>query len=430
MKKSDLRILMIEDSIDDADLVRIMLDRVRNPVFTIVTAQRLAEGLQRLREQAFDAVLLDLGLPDKGGVDAVRDVRKVCPVVPLIVLTGLDDEEVALKMLQMDVQDYLIKGQIDGNLLVRSIRYARERKRAITDLQASESRFRRLSDSGIIGIAYFDINGRISDANDTFLSMAGYSREELEKNMMRWDRLLPTEWLPHMLKVAKAFKATGRIEPYETEYLGRDGSRFWGLFGAARIEGTANGIAFVVDITQRKKLEKEIRHMAYHDALTGLPNRRLFLELVHFELAEAQRNRKKTGLLFLDIDRFKEVNDTLGHEAGDELLKVVAARLTSALRKADAVARIGGDEFSILLAGITCPEDVTEIVRKILGAFHEKCAIVGREFHVTISMGISVYPDDSDDIDALFRCADVALYRAKNRGRNTFEFYRSDTSAR
>ncbi len=430
MKKPNLRVLMIEDSIDDADLVKIMLNRARGPVFTIVTAQQLAEGLQCLREQTFDVVLLDLGLPDITGIDAVRNVRKEFPEIPLIVLTGFDDEQVALKMLQMDVQDYLIKGQIDGNLLVRSIRYARERKRIIMDLQASESRFRRLSESGIIGIAYFDINGRISDANDTFLSMAGYSREELEKGIVRWDRLLPPEWRPYMLKVARAFKATGRIAPYETEYLGRDGSRFWGLFGAARIEGTADGIAFVVDITERKKLEKEIRHMAYHDALTGLPNRRLFLELVRFELAEAQRNRKKTGLLFLDLDRFKEVNDKLGHEAGDELLKIVAARLKSVLRKADAVARIGGDEFSILLTDITGREDITEIARKILAAFQEKCVISGREFHITTSMGISVYPDDSDAINTLFRCADIALYRAKNRGRNAFEFYNQGTTVR
>ncbi len=153
-----------------------MLNRVRDPVFTVVNAQRLAEGLQCLREQTFDVVLLDLGLPDSTGIDAVRDVRKECPEVPLIVLSGLDDEEVALKTLQMDVQDYLAKGQFDGNLLVRSIRYARERKRVIIELQASEARFRRLSESGVIGIVYFDINGRISDGNDTFLSMIGYSR--------------------------------------------------------------------------------------------------------------------------------------------------------------------------------------------------------------------------------------------------------------
>jgi diguanylate cyclase (GGDEF)-like protein/PAS domain S-box-containing protein len=426
MKKSNLRVLAIEDNIDDAHLVRIMQD----PVFTVVTAERLATGLQFLREQTFDVVLLDLGLPDSAGIEAVRDIRRVCPEVPLIVLSGLDDQEVALKTLQMDVQDYLTKGQIDSNLLVRSIRYAQERKRVIMQLQASEARFRRLSESGVIGIAYFDINGRISDGNDTFLSMIGYSREELEKSLVRWDHLLPREWLPNMFKVAREFTATGRIAPYETEYLAKDGSRFWGIFGGARIEGTAGGIAFIVDITKRKKLEEEIRHMANHDSLTGLPNRRLFRELIRFGLEEARRDRKKMGLLFLDLDRFKGVNDSLGHEAGDELLKIVAERLKSVVRKADAVARIGGDEFSVLLAGISGPEDITEIVRKILVALREKSVIAGREFHITTSMGISVYPDDSDDIDTLFRYADIALYHAKDQGRNTFAFYSRDTAAR
>jgi diguanylate cyclase (GGDEF)-like protein/PAS domain S-box-containing protein len=428
MKKSNLRVLAIEDNIDDADLVRIMLNRVKDPLFTVVNAQRLAEGLQCLREQSFDVVLLDLGLPDSEGISAVREVRKVCPEVPLIVLSGLDDEEVALKTLQMDVQDYIIKGQIDGNLLVRSIRYARERKRVVMELQASESRFRSLSESGVIGIAYFEINGRISDANDTFLSMIGYSREELETHHVRWDGLLPPEWLPHMRKVAREFTTTGRIAPYETEYLGRDGSRFWGLFGAAGMEGKADGIAFVIDISGRKKLEEEIRYLANHDFLTGLPNRRLFLELIRYGLEEANRNRKKMALLFLDLDRFKGVNDTLGHEAGDELLKTVAGRLKSTVRKADAVARIGGDEFSILLADITGPEDITEIVRKILVALRDTCVIAGREFHITTSMGISIYPDDSHDINTLFRYADLALYRAKDQGRNTFAFYNQNTT--
>jgi diguanylate cyclase (GGDEF)-like protein/PAS domain S-box-containing protein len=430
MKKSDLQVLAIEDSSADAELVTAMLDGVQDPGFTVVNAPRLAQGLQYLREQTFDVVLLDLGLPDSVGFDAVRAVRNVCPEVPLIVLSGWDDEEIAIKTLQMDVQDYLTKGKFDGNLLVRSIRYACERKRVIMELQASEARFRRLSESGIIGIAYFDIYGRISDGNDTFLEMIGYSREELEKDLVRWDHLLPREWVPDMRKVARAFIATGRIAPYETEFLARDGSRRWALFGATRIEGTSGGIAFVVDITHRKRLEEEIRHMANHDALTGLPNRRLFMELIRFGLAEANRNKKKMGFLFLDLDRFKGVNDTLGHEAGDELLKTVAERLTSAVRKADAVARIGGDEFSILLAGIAGPEDITEIVRKILVVLRETCIISGREFHITTSMGISIYPDDSDDVDTLFRYADIAMYRAKDKGRNTFVFYNPDITVR
>jgi diguanylate cyclase (GGDEF)-like protein/PAS domain S-box-containing protein len=424
MKKSALRVLAIEDSIDDADLVRIMLNRVRDPAFTVINARRLAEGLQCLREQIFDVVLLDLGLPDSAGIDAVRAIRKECPEVPLIVLTGLDDEEIALKSLQMDVQDYLTKGQIDGNLLVRSIRYARERKRVIMELQASESRFRSLSESGVIGIANFDINGGITQANGTFLSMIGASREELEKNHVSWARLLPPEWLPRMhLKISQEFLVSGHIAPYETQYLCQDGSRCWGLFGAAKIEGKADGIAFIVDITERKKLEEEIRSMANHDSLTGLPNRRLFMELIRHGLAEAHRNRRKIGFLFLDLDRFKGVNDALGHEAGDDLLKTVAERLKTAVRKADTVARIGGDEFSILLADIECPADISEIVQKILAALRNTCVIAGKEFHITTSIGISIYPVDSDDIATLFRYADIALYRAKDRGRNTFEFY-------
>jgi diguanylate cyclase (GGDEF)-like protein len=147
------------------------------------------------------------------------------------------------------------------------------------------------------------------------------------------------------------------------------------------------------------------------------------MELIRFGLEEASRDKKKMGFLFLDLDRFKGVNDTLGHEAGDELLKTVAVRLKSAVRKADAVARIGGDEFCILLAGIAGREDITEIVRKVLAAMREKCVIAGREFHITTSMGVSIYPDDSDDIDTLFRYADIAMYRAKDQGRNTFAFY-------
>jgi diguanylate cyclase (GGDEF)-like protein len=258
--------------------------------------------------------------------------------------------------------------------------------------------------------------------------MIGASREELGKKLVGWTRLLPPEWLPHMLiKVSQEFMITGHIAPYETQYLGQDGSRCWGLFGAAKIAGKADGIAFIVDITERKKLEEEIRSMANHDSLTGLPNRRLFMELIRYGLAEAHRNRKKIGFLFLDLDRFKGVNDALGHEAGDNLLKTAADRLRTSVRKADAVARIGGDEFSILLADIECQADIIEIVRKILIALRDTCIIAGKEFHITASMGISIYPDDSDDIATFFRYADIALYRAKDRGRNTFEFYTPDT---
>ncbi|HYA85741.1 MAG TPA: diguanylate cyclase, partial [Nitrospirota bacterium] len=431
MKNVHIHVLAIEDNPDDAELIRRMLEKVREPSFTLVQASRLFEGLQLLREGPFDIVLLDLRLPDSESMDSVLVIRRQSPTIPIIVFTGLADDEVALKALHLDVQDYLTKGQIESDLLVRSIRYAIERKRSFEALRNSEARFRRLSESGIIGIVYFDAEKRITDGNDKFLEMIGANREDLAAGRVRhWGRLVPPEWKTRMREASEEFRMTGRITPYETEYLRRDGSRHWGLFGAAKLEGQPNQIAFIVDITERKRLEEEITHMAHHDVLTGLPNRRLFMELIRFKTAEARRNRTKAGLLFLDLDRFKEVNDTLGHEAGDQLLKMVAERLRAAIRDSDAVARIGGDEFSILLAGITRPEDITDIARKILDAFREKSVIASHEFTITASMGISVYPDDSDSIESLFRYADIALYHAKTRGRNTFEFYDPDISRR
>ena len=423
MMKPAIQVLAIEDNSDDAELIKVMLKRVRSPVFSYAHAPRLSNGLALMKEGGFDVALVDLNLPDGDGIKVIETIRGQSPEIPLIALTGLNDEDLAIKLLRLDVQDYLIKGQVDANLLVHSIRYAIERKRAVEALQRSELRFRRLSESGTIAIGYFDTDGRITDANDTFLSMIGRTREDLLTDGVRWDRLVPPEWMPHMLKVAKAFKATGRITPYETEYIGPNGSRRWGLFGAAKLDGQPEGIAFIVDITERKRLEEQIRHMANHDALTGLPNRRLFTELLHFELAEAHRNHKKVGLLFLDLDSFKEINDTLGHEAGDQLLGTVARRLKAAIRDSDAVARIGGDEFTILLGGIEHREDISVIARKILNSLNEKYVLAGRDIPIKASIGISVYPDDSEESDALVRHADSALYCVKKAGKNTFAYY-------
>jgi diguanylate cyclase (GGDEF)-like protein/PAS domain S-box-containing protein len=181
--------------------------------------------------------------------------------------------------------------------------------------------------------------------------------------------------------------------------------------------------AYSLDITERKRMEHEIRHLAHHDALTGLPNRRLFRDIADLELAQARRNGRKFAILFLDLDRFKEINDTLGHYAGDELLKQVARLFRETIRASDTVARIGGDEFNIILADIVRSEDVSDIAQKIISRFRSPFSISGNELNVTASIGISVYPDDSREIDTLLRYADIAMYDAKETGRNTFRFY-------
>jgi diguanylate cyclase (GGDEF)-like protein/PAS domain S-box-containing protein len=189
-------------------------------------------------------------------------------------------------------------------------------------------------------------------------------------------------------------------------------------------------VAIATDITQRKRVEEQMRHVADHDLLTGLPNRRLFAELLELELANARRRRHYVALLYLDLNRFKQINDELGHEAGDDVLKQVAFRLTKRMRAADVVARIGGDEFNVMLSGLPSPERVADIIPDLLAAFEEPFLIKGKYLPVTTSIGISIYPTDADTPEMLRLHADMAMYDAKRRGLNQFEFFSQDVHTR
>ncbi|MFO0752878.1 MAG: EAL domain-containing protein [Thermodesulfovibrionales bacterium] len=196
-------------------------------------------------------------------------------------------------------------------------------------------------------------------------------------------------------------------------------------------DGAVAGIfTFMHDITETKRIEEFMRHQASHDPLTGLPNRALFLDHLTLELAQSHRTRRILAVLFLDLDRFKEVNDTLGHEAGDHLLREVGARLKACLRESDTVARIGGDEFTILLTDIERMESVAVTVRKIITVVREPFIIKGHTLSATASIGVSLYPDDGADAEVLIRNADTAMYHAKEQGRNRYRFYNPEMSAR
>ncbi|MBF0506458.1 MAG: GGDEF domain-containing protein [Nitrospirae bacterium] len=196
------------------------------------------------------------------------------------------------------------------------------------------------------------------------------------------------------------------------------------LIGLVTIMGTSFlFIQLKLSLEKTKEMEQEMRHQAHHDALTGLPNRRLFADLIRIKCAEALRHRTKIALLFMDLDRFKDVNDTLGHEVGDLLLKEVAARLKANLRKSDIIFRTGGDEFNIIISDISKVENISDVAQNIVGIFQRPFSIAGHELHITTSIGISIYPDDSDDIEMLLRYADIAMYYAKECATNMFQFY-------
>jgi len=179
------------------------------------------------------------------------------------------------------------------------------------------------------------------------------------------------------------------------------------------------------ELAERERTQEELLHLAMRDPLTGLPNRAHFNERLALALAHAQRSRERLPLMLLDLDHFKQVNDTLGHNVGDRLLQHVAQRLRSLLRRSDTVARMGGDEFLLLLPGITQVEQVTKVARRVLEAVRKPLALDSHQLSITTSIGIAIYPGDGDDADTLIRNADIAMYRAKERGRDDYQYYDS-----
>lgn len=180
----------------------------------------------------------------------------------------------------------------------------------------------------------------------------------------------------------------------------------------------------IEDITERKKYEEKIQQMAFHDSLTGLPNRKLFSDRLGIVLAQAKRNKKKVGIVMLDLDNFKDVNDTLGHDVGDTLLKEVAERLSVTLRKSDTVARFGGDEFVLIFPDMEVIEEAIQVVQKIIDRFNKPFLIDTHQLVVTTSIGIAVYPNDGMDEEILMKNADIAMYQAKQAGRARYQLYK------
>jgi diguanylate cyclase (GGDEF)-like protein len=294
-----MKILLVEDDADDAEFLRQCLLRNNGRPVDITRADRIGDAVTALRKDRFDVVLLDLHLPDATGSECVEQVQQADPQVPIVVLSGQGDEDYAVEILNRGVQDYLVKWEGDGRIILRSIRYAIERKRS----------------------------------------------------------------------------------------------------------------------------ESKLNYLARYDSLTGIPNRQYLRDQLERATTRALRGRKKMALLFLDLDRFKMVNDTLGHQLGDDLLRLVVQRLKDSIRAEDLLARLGGDEFAVLLEDVEGPLELEAVARKILSRFQEPFQLDGRQVSVTASVGITLYPVDNADPMALLNNADIAMYQAKEQGRNNFKFF-------
>ena len=276
-----------------------------------------------------------------------------------------------------------------------------------------------------VGISLNDFGrGAFIDVNDALLAPTGYSREELMA-LTIWDLTPEAQWRQDVLHLA-ALAEAGRYGPFEKEYVRKDGSRYPVLVRGMLVTDLAGRKftwSIVEDITERKKSEVQILHQARYDELTGLPNRRLFQERLEGALERARRGRHVGAVAMLDLDNFKTANDTLGHKAGDAILVEAAARLTGCTRATDTVARYGGDEFLVLLDDLVSTDVAQIVTRKMRRALARPFIVEERQVQIGVSIGVTLFPDDSKDPDELLRFADIAMYKAKRSGRDQIRFH-------
>lgn len=433
-----LKLLVIEDSKGDARLLKEMLSHQGAPSTHLTHVSSMREGEAHLAKHNVDAILLDLGLPDSQGLPAVRRARSAAPGVPLIVLTGLDDEQLAIQAIQEGARDYLIKDELTPRGLARALRYAIQRElieEAIhLEIERGNDRSERLETTlKSIGDAVVctDHQGKVTFSNAVAQEMGGFGET------------LPTD-LP-AIEIARMLAESLPAGETQTDSDGGGENKIRHLpsnFTLRRCDGqeiavegciskinsldgvAAGNVIVFRDVSQAREAANRTRHSAYHDFLTGLPNRTLLNDRISQAISMAPRRGKKVAVFFLDLDGFKAINDSLGHAVGDELLKSVSARLVKCVRGSDTVSRQGGDEFVVLLTEMSDTEDAAITARRMLHSIAQVHWVGRHELSVSVSIGISVYPEDGVDAEALIENADSAMYKAKQNGRNGYQFCR------
>ncbi|MCE1252972.1 MAG: diguanylate cyclase [Anaerolineae bacterium] len=429
-------ILLVEDSPGDALLIKEAISGADNDSFILEWADTLAGALECLKIWPIDAVLLDLSLPDGFGFQTVSQMLQAAPHLPIIILTGLEDETLAVRAVQLGAQDYLVKGQVNQASLLRSIRYAIERKQQEENLRTSEARFRLLADNITDVVFTTTLDLTITSVTPSATHLLNYKPEEIVGRPMQ-QFLTPDsfERLKLMLEEECEGDCSPQRDPFwsrreEMEYVCKKGNTVWteAKFSFLPDRGEKNGglLAVVRDITERRYWEETLKQandalrvLATRDPLTGLFNRRYMEETLERELHRAERESYLIGMIMFDIDHFKDFNDQYGHVGGDLILRELGILLKKHTRNSDVVCRYGGEEFIIVLpkASSQLTLERAEQIRKLV----KNLSIIHngqRLDSLSISAGIAIYPEHGIEVDSLVMAADAALYRAKAEGRD------------
>lgn len=446
MKNYTVNVLLIEDDENDATLIREALAEGGSSVFRVQWVTKISSALHCLSvhqgsfQWHFDVILLDLSLPDALGLAAFTPVFEAAPEALVLVLSSPENEESARMLVKKGAYDYLGKQYVNSHWLPKALRYVTERKQVEAVLRTSEAALFEAKERAQVtlnsigdAVVVTDVLGNVTYLNQMAETMTGWQQEDAIG--------LPLTEVFHVLdgKTRRIAKNPAQTAIREDRTVGlaadcvlirRDGLEYPIEDSSVPIhnhQGQVTGAVIVFhDVSASREMTQKMAHLAKHDALTGQPNRLLLQERLAQAIALAQRHRRQVGLLYLDLDYFKTINDSLGHAVGDQLLISVAERLQACVRASDTVCRQGGDEFVILLAQIEHPQDARQVAGKMLAAMTAPHLIGVHELHVSISIGISVYPNDGDNAESIMKNADTAMYHAKTSGRNNYQFFRSD----
>jgi diguanylate cyclase (GGDEF)-like protein/PAS domain S-box-containing protein len=430
-------LLLIEDDRSYAMLIRKMLADPRVAPFQVEWVENLSGGLERLSKGGIAAIVSDLSLPDSQGLRTVDRLLLAAPRVPILVVSGLDDEDMGSQAIQHGAQDYLPKGQLNRYTLSRALRNMMYRKTAEDALFIEKERAQVTLNSIGDAVLCTDSLGNITYLNSVAEKMTGWSREEASGRPLAEvfriidgaTRLPAQNPLEMAIEQNKTVGLTGNCI-----LIRRDGFEWSIEDSTAPIhdrDGHGTGAVIVFhDVSAARTMSLQMTHSAQHDFLTDLPNRMLLNDRITQAVSFAERQGRQLAVLFVDLDHFKKINDSLGHAIGDKLLQSVAGRLIASVRRSDTVSRQGGDEFVVLLSQVEHAEDAAFSARKILAAITSPHHIDHRDLYINVSIGVSTYPGDGQDAESLMNTADSALYDAKEHGRNNYQFFRPDMHAR
>ena len=419
---------------DDAALRMLAREVLEECGLRIEEAEDGAAGLEAFERLRPSIVLLDVMMPRMDGFEACAQLRQLAwgANTPVLMMTGLDDDASIERAYESGATDFITK-PISWPILGHRVRYMLRSAQLLKDLARSEASLANAHQ--LARLASWEWNAqtdliRWSERAHAMFGMSHLPRDCTFDAFLDCvhpdDRAMLKEWLRAGLQQAEPFEVDFRI-------VAPDGAVRC-VFAQAQAMFDRHGKPAEIrgalqDITQRKAHESQIEYLATHDALTDLPNRNLFNDRARQAISHAERSEMGLGVLFIDLDNFKYVNDGYGHPVGDALLKVVANELSSLMRQSDTVARLGGDEFVILLSDLkNAPFDASTAARKVLDRFARPVVVGEHEFTVTASIGISIYPTDGQDLEGLLMNADAAMYRAKDVGRNSAQFYAPEMS--